>query len=73
MNKHYIVLLFCWALGGLMNAQIKLSDDFEYEVGDPYRVIDASNKLYFHQGSSLLAIKIGREISIQKFADDKSN
>lgn len=52
-------------------SQKELSNAYQYGVSAPYRVRDASSKLYFSQGNEVMALKYDDELYIQKFNADK--
>jgi len=61
--KFFLFFLF---LSFISKAQVKIT------VGQPYGVIDAYNKYYFHKGAEILTVKIKKkEIVIQKLNSDK--
>lgn len=69
MKKIVLLLLMVSAFGF---AQKKLSKDYSYTVSEPYKVFDASDKIYFARGNESLAIKFdGKEVLIQKFDSEK--
>lgn len=39
-------------------AQKELSDDYDYQVSEPYRVVDSRNKEYFSNGKEVLGVKV---------------
>jgi hypothetical protein len=52
------------------NAQKTLSTDYDYKVSKPYRVVDASRKLYYSNGENVLAIKVRankNQVLLQKY------
>lgn len=70
--KRIITSLFvCASL--VASAQIKISEDFTYEVSSPYQVVDGL-KEYFSKDGEVYAIKYGRgKFTIQRFGGDKMN
>ncbi|RZJ66807.1 MAG: hypothetical protein EOO50_07930 [Flavobacterium sp.] len=71
--KRLLLLLAVFA-AGLCHAQKdkKLSSDYEYKVGEPYKVIDADDKYYMSVDGKVIAIKIRkRDIFVQRFDVDK--
>jgi hypothetical protein len=41
----------------IVSTQIASAQDFDYEVSDPYKVVDAANKQYLYQDGEVMAIK----------------
>lgn len=69
--KKTLLLLLIFSASTLL-AQKELSKDYSYTVSNPYKVFDASRKLYFSKGNQTLAIKIDKkETAIQKFDSEK--
>ena len=53
-------------------SQKELSKDYSYTVSSPYKVFDASEKIYFSKNNQSLAIKFDeKKVLIQKFDSDK--
>ena len=53
-------------------SQKELSKDYSYTVSAPYKVFDASEKIYFSKDNQSLAIKFDeKKVLIQKFDSDK--
>lgn len=72
MKKISLLLVYILTLG-LVNAQVKKSDEFDFTISDPYQVVDGE-KVYFSKGEEVLAVKIVRGGYIfQKFSGDKLN
>ncbi|MFH1321639.1 MAG: hypothetical protein ABII90_13435 [Bacteroidota bacterium] len=70
MKKHAILSTIIFLIPFLVFAQ--LSKDFSYSVSKPYKVVDASEKHYFHRGGEILSIKItGKRTIIHKFDSEK--
>lgn len=54
-------------------SQVKISDDFSYEVSNPYEVVDGF-KAYFSEDNEVLAFKYGGgNFTIQRFGGEKMN
>lgn len=71
MNKT-ILFLALFIVAPLCYSQKELSKDYSYKISEPYKVFDASEKIYFAKGNEALALKLdGKEILIQKFNTDK--
>lgn len=69
--KKTLVLVLTFAINFLFS-QKDLSKDYNYSVSAPYKVFDASEKIYFSKNSQSLAVKFdGKEVLIQKFDSDK--
>ncbi len=65
LNSIFLILLFFVSFHS--SAQSPL-DKLTYNVGRPYPVVDAVEKLYFTQGSEMMSIKwTKKEIIVQKF------
>ncbi|MBT6438760.1 MAG: hypothetical protein HOK72_03570, partial [Flavobacteriales bacterium] len=71
-----VIILLIAALPFLGTAQVKMSKDFNVDVGKPYLVVDAGVKEYFYHNDEVLAIKIGKLFTVQKLSalslDEKS-
>lgn len=67
MKNLIFILLFLFLSSQLFSQTIKTSKDFEVEIGKAYPVVDAPIKEYFYHKDEILSIKIGGEITIQKF------
>lgn len=53
-------------------SQKELSKDYSYTVSAPYKVFDASEKIYFSKNNQSIAIKFDeKKVLIQKFDSDK--
>ncbi len=46
-----------------LNAQYQ-SDEVDFELGTPYEVVDAANKIYFDYGEYTLSVKIKRDMAV---------
>ena len=58
MKRISLLFLSIFALQ-VANAQVKKSDEFDFTISDPYKVVDG-NKIYFSKGDEVLSIKIVR-------------
>jgi hypothetical protein len=63
-----VIILLIAALPFLGTAQVKMSEDFNVDVGRPYLVVDAPLKEYFYHNDEVLAIKIGKLFTVQKLS-----
>ncbi|MCX7551480.1 hypothetical protein [Xanthomarina sp. F2636L] len=71
MKKNYLFLLFLIAFSFNSYSQITASEDYSYEVSEPYEVIDGYKKYFVHQ-DKMVSIKMRKKsIYIQQF-DTKS-
>jgi len=71
MKKHYLLLLFLITYSINSYSQITASEDYSFEVSDPYEVIDGYKKYFVHQ-DKMIAVKMRKKtIYIQQF-DTKS-
>ena len=70
--KKTILFLAIFIIAPLCYSQKELSKDYSYKISEPYKVFDASEKIYFAKGNEALALKLdGKEILIQKFNTEK--
>ncbi|WP_298502870.1 hypothetical protein [uncultured Maribacter sp.] len=70
MKKIYLLLFICFCLSTAY-AQNELSEDYHYEVSEPYKVYDAAKKYYFSKNRQILTIKPWKGyLVIQKFDVD---
>jgi len=54
-------------------AQKNLSNNYSYNVSEPYKVVDAYNKMYFSNGNNVLAVKVKankNQVLLQKYDID---
>ncbi len=68
MRKILTVLLLLTV--AFTNAQKTLSTDYDYKVSKPYKVVDASSRLYFSNEIEAMAIKLNankNQVLIQKY------
>ncbi|PJA08252.1 MAG: hypothetical protein COX70_04200 [Flavobacteriales bacterium CG_4_10_14_0_2_um_filter_32_8] len=65
MKKLIFILLFLSSQ--LFSQTVKTSKDFDIEIGTAFPVVDAPIKEYFYFNDEILSIKIGDEITVQKF------
>ncbi len=64
-----LALAVLWS--GITLAQFEKPRDITFEVSEPYRVVDATSKIYFNRGNEVLSIKITKKnFIIQKFDAD---
>ncbi|UII19459.1 hypothetical protein [Fulvivirga ligni] len=62
MNRYLILFFFTFCISHLQAQEVKV------KAGPPYRVIDASHKLYFHERGEVMTVKVAdRLIYIQRF------
>jgi hypothetical protein len=67
MKSKVLAALFVVSTFTCFAQDVKTSKEFNVEVGNPYAVIDAPIKEYFYHDGEVLAIKIARDITFQKF------
>jgi hypothetical protein len=68
-SKFLFSLALLWAVQTF--AQFEKPRDITYEISDPYRVVDATSKLYFNRGTDVLSIKITKKnFIVQSFNAD---
>lgn len=65
--KHLNLILLAILPTLLISQTVKTSKDFEIEVSKPFPVVDAEIKDYFYYNNEILAIKVGKNITLQKF------
>ncbi|MGB0888539.1 MAG: hypothetical protein ACPGSL_10480 [Vicingaceae bacterium] len=51
----------------LISQEVKTAKDFDVETGSAYPVVDAKFKEYFHHNNEILSVKVGRNLTFQKF------
>lgn len=67
MKKSYLVFLILFAFSFNSHSQVTASEDYSYEVSEPYEVIDG-RKFYFTHQDKMVSIKINRKtFYIQQF------
>lgn len=64
--KKLILLLTLLLVGGVSYAQDTLPTLYSHTVSSPYKVFDGG-KYYFCKGNEILAVKMGEQLSLQKF------
>jgi len=71
MRKSVAFLIIC-LLGLNGYSQNKSTEDYTYEMSNPYKVFDARNKFYFSKDNEAITLKFGgANVIIQKFSIDK--
>lgn len=66
--KNLICLLLLVFLGQSAFAQFKITEDFDYELGRAYKVVDAPQKHYFEKNGLMTSVKINKKhIVVQQF------
>jgi hypothetical protein len=68
MKKNLFIILFSLIISAFAHSQVKLSDEFSFELGKPYTVIDADEKYYYQIDNYIITVKItNTEMTVQKF------
>lgn len=69
--KKNLLLVLLFTINFIFS-QKELSKDYSYTVSAPYKVFDASQKIYFSKNNQSIAIKFDeKKVLIQKFDSDK--